>query len=183
MTSRNVANQFDQIEPYIRERMARWHVPGVAIGILSNGETATRGYGVASLETEFPVRPDTLFQIGSVSKVFTATLVMRLVEAGQLDLDAPIVTYLPDLKLADQAACGTITLRQLLSHTAGIWGDYFEDFGNGDDALEKAVATYSTLRQMTPPGATWSYCNAGFSLAGRVIERVTGQPFEQVMRE
>src|SRR5579872_6554336 len=113
MTSRDVASQFDQIEPYIRERMAYWHIPGVAIGILHDGKSATRGYGVASLETAFPVRPDTLFQIGSISKVFTATLVMRLVEAGELDLDTPVITYLQELKLADETARDTITLRHV----------------------------------------------------------------------
>ncbi len=176
-------DQFNRIEPCISEQMRRWRVPGVAIGVLQDGQTTTRGYGVASIETEMPVRPDTLFQIGSISKVFTATLAMRLVEAGQLDLDTPIITYLPELNLADEAAPRAITLRHLLSHTSGIWGDYFDDFGPGDDALEKSVATYHSLRQMTPPGETWSYCNSGFSLAGRVIERVTGQVFEQAMRE
>jgi CubicO group peptidase (beta-lactamase class C family) len=183
MSSRDDTVLFEHVEPRIREQMARWRVPGVAIGVLRDGQTTARGYGVASLETEAPVRPDTLFQIGSISKVFTATLVMRLVEADQLDLDTPVSTYLPNLKLADAAARDAITLRHLLSHTSGIWGDYFDDFGHGDDALEKAVANYHTLRQVTPPGATWSYCNAGFSLAGRVVERVTGQPFEQAMRE
>jgi CubicO group peptidase (beta-lactamase class C family) len=183
MSTPSMPDAFDRIETCIREQMGRWRVPGVAVGVLQDGQTTTRGYGVASIETEAPVRPDTLFQIGSISKVFTATLVMRLVGAGQLDLNTPVVAYLPNLKLADEAAQRAITLRHLLSHTSGIWGDYFDDFGHGDDALEKSIATYHTLRQMTPPGATWSYCNSGFSLAGRVIERMTGQPFEQAMRE
>src|SRR5262249_38928713 len=136
-----------------------------------------------SIETEQPVRPDTLFQIGSISKVYTATLIMQLVDVGKLALDEPIITYLPDLKLADTAARQTITLRHLLSHTSGLFGDYFDDFGHGDDALTRAVATFDTLRQQFAPGALWTYCNSGFGLAGAIIERVIGQPFETAMRE
>ncbi len=171
------------LDEYVRGEMTRWTVPGVAVGILRDGQRELHGYGLASIETEQPVRPDTLFQIGSISKVYTATLVMRLVEESKLALDEPIVTYLPDLKLADAQARKTITLRHLLSHTSGLFGDYFDDFGMGDDALTRAIATFGTLRQQYAPGALWTYCNTGFGLAGAIIERVTGQPFETAMRE
>jgi CubicO group peptidase (beta-lactamase class C family) len=167
----------------VNSEMARWTVPGVAVGILRDGKRELHGYGLASIETEQPVRPDTLFQIGSISKVYTATLIMRLVDEGKLALDEPIVTYLPDLKLADAQALQTITLRHLLSHTSGLFGDYFDDFGMGDDSLSRAIATFDTLRQQFSPGALWTYCNTGFGLAGAIIERVTGQPFETAMRE
>jgi CubicO group peptidase (beta-lactamase class C family) len=163
--------------------MARWTVPGVAVGILRDGQRELHGYGLASLETEQPVKLETLFQIGSISKVYTATLVMRLVDEGKLALDEPIVTYLPELKLADAQARETITLRHLLSHTSGLFGDYFDDFGMGDDALSRAIATFEALRQQYAPGALWTYCNTGFGLAGAIIEHVTGQPFEMAMRE
>src|SRR5260221_10033757 len=118
MSAGSTRDRVEGIEACVREQMRSWRVPGVAIGVLQDGQTLTRGYGVASIETEAPVRPDTLFQIGSISKVFTAMLVMRLVEAGQLDLDTPIITYLPELKLADEAAQRAITLRHLLAHTS-----------------------------------------------------------------
>lgn len=171
------------LDTYIREQKARWTVPGVVIGVLRDGEREIRAYGVASLETGYPVRPDTLFPIGSIGKVYTAALVMTLVDEDKLDLDAPVITYLPELRLADARARDTVTLRQLLSHQGGFFGDYYDDFGMGDDALAHCVATFANLRQFTAPGELWAYCSSGFMLAGRVVEVVTGQPFETAMRE
>ncbi len=171
------------LDEYVRGEMARWTVPGVAVGILRDGQRELHGYGLASIETEQPVRPDTLFQIGSISKIYTATLMMLLVDEGKVALDEPVITYLPDLKLSDVQARETITLRHLLSHTSGLFGDYFDDFGPGDDALSRAIATFDTLRQQYAPGEMWTYCNTGFCLAGAIVERVTGQPFETAMRE
>ena len=163
--------------------MQRWTVPGVAVGLLRNGATEFHAYGVQSIETQHPVSCETLFQIGSISKVFAATLIMRLVDDGKLDLDAPVVTYLPDLKLADAQALKTITLRHLLSHQSGLYGDYFDDRGWGDDALAAHVATFDTLEQQYEPGELWAYTNSGFNLAGRVAEVVTDKPLETAMRE
>jgi CubicO group peptidase (beta-lactamase class C family) len=171
------------LEAVITEQMARWTVPGVVVGALHNAERETHAYGVTSLETGYPVRPDTLFPIGSISKVYTAVLVMTLVDEGKLALDVPVMTYLPDLWLADTRARDTVTLRQLLSHQSGFFGDYYDDFGMGDDALARCVASFGTLRQLTAPGELWAYCSSGFMLAGRLIEVVTGQPFEVAMRE
>src|SRR5690348_14699797 len=92
------------LDAQVRERMARWTVPGVVLGVLHDGARETRAYGVTSLETGYPVRPDTLFLIGSISKVYTAALVMALVDDGTLDLDTPVATYLPDIRLADERA-------------------------------------------------------------------------------
>lgn len=171
------------LDALVREQMARWTVPGVAVGVLRDGEREARAYGITSLETGYPVRPDTLFLIGSIGKVYTATLVMALVDEGALDLDIPVATYLSDLRLTDERARDAITLRQLLSHQSGIFGDYYDDFGMGDDALARCVASFHTLRQFTAPGELWAYCSSGFMLAGRVVEVVTGKPFETAMRE
>jgi CubicO group peptidase (beta-lactamase class C family) len=171
------------LDAQIREQLVRWATPGATVGVLRDGARATRAYGVASLETSYSVRPDTLFPIGSISKVYTATLVMTLVDEGLLDLDTPVCAYLPDLRLADERARDAITLRQLLSHRSGIFGDYYEDFGMGNDALARCIASFPTLDQLAPPGELWLYCSSGFMLAGRVIEVVTGQPFETAIRE
>lgn len=171
------------LDACIREQLARWTVPGGGVGVLRDEQREIRGYGVTSIETHYPVRTDTLFLIGSISKVYTATLVMTLVEDGALELDVPVITYLPDLKLADERARDTITLRQLLSHQSGIFGDYYDDFGMGDDALAHCVASFHTLRQFTAPGKLWAYSSSGFMLAGRVVEVVTGKTFEAAMRE
>src|SRR5579884_3213973 len=165
-------SDLDRLEGWITAEMARWDVPGLAVGVLRDGCVETRGYGIANLETRAPVGAETVFQVGSISKVFTATLVMTLVEAGKLDLDAPVFGYVPDLTLADMGAARAITLRHLLTHMAGFYGDRFDDHGMGDDALAHAVAAFPTLKQQTAPGELWTYCNAGFDLAGLVIERV-----------
>ena len=91
--------------------------------------------------------------------------------------------YLPDLRLADEEVASTLTLRHLVTHTGGWWGDFFDDFGPGDDALARYVAAMATLPQIVPLGAFFGYNNAGFSLAGRVIEAVTDQTYEAAVTE
>ena len=167
----------------VQGEASRWNVPGIAVGVLHDGEIITTSTGFANLATRAPMTDDTISQIGSISKVFTATLAMILVDDGLLDLDTPVVEYVPDLALADQVARERITLRHLLSHTAGFEGDRFIDYGRGDDALANAIADFGTLRQWTAPGDLWSYCNAGYYLASRVIEVVAGEPFETVFRK
>jgi CubicO group peptidase (beta-lactamase class C family) len=108
---------------------------------------------------------------------------MQLVDEGKLDLDAPVREVIGDFKVADEDVAAKVTLRHLLSHTSGIDGDHFLDCGRGDDCLEKYVAATATLNQTHPLGATMSYCNTGFSVAGRMIELVCGQVWDQVMRE
>jgi CubicO group peptidase (beta-lactamase class C family) len=172
------------LDKQVAKSLKQWKVPGTAVAILHDGKVDAHGYGVTSLETRQPVTADTLFQIGSISKVFIATLIMQLSAKGKVALDAPLATYLPEIKLAGDSAPQTVTLRHLLSHTSGVEGDRFEDlYGIGDDALSRAVAEFDTLRQLTPPGEFWTYSNNGFSLAGAVVERVTEKPFEAVMRE
>jgi len=167
----------------VDEAMQRLHVPGVAIGILRGDRLQEMTcFGVTSVENPLPVDSETLFQIGSITKTFTATAIMRLVEAGRLDLDVPVRQYLPELYLSDAVVSASITLRHLLTHTAGFVGDDFADTGRGNDALARYVAHMRELPQVTPPGELFSYCNAGFVLAGRVIEVVTGQTFEEAVR-
>lgn len=163
--------------------MERLRVPGVALAVLHQGETRTAAFGVTNIAHPLPVTPDTLFQIGSITKTFVGTAAMRLVEAGRLDLDKPVRTYLPELRLQDATATAQVTMRHLLTHTGGWLGDYFDDFGWGDDALARYVAAMAKLPQLTPVGSLFHYNNAGFNLAGRVIEAITGQAFEAAMGE
>jgi CubicO group peptidase (beta-lactamase class C family) len=174
------------IEPLLdkaQERMEALGVPGCAIGILDGGDETVRGLGVTSVEHPLEVDGDTLFQIGSITKTFTGTLAMRLVEEGRLDLDAPVRTYLPALRLQDDDVAARVTMRHLLTHTGGWVGDYFDDTGRGDDALALMCERLAELPQETPLGELWAYNNAGFYLAGRVVEVVTGQPFEDALAE
>lgn len=163
--------------------MARLHVPGVAVGLLHEGEEHAAGFGVTSVEHPLPVDAGTLFQIGSITKTATGTLIMRLVEQGRLELDTPIRSYLPDLRLADEQVAAGLTLRHLLTHTGGWAGDYFDDPGPGDDALATIVSRLAELPQLTPLGEVWSYNNAGFYIAGRLIEVVAGKTYEAAARE
>ncbi|MFN8441116.1 MAG: serine hydrolase domain-containing protein [Caldilineaceae bacterium] len=167
----------------IEELMHETGTPGVAVGILHNGEEHLAGFGVTHIHNPLPVDGDTLFQIGSTSKTVTATAAMRLVEAGKLDLDKPIRHYLPNFRMQDRQAAEQATLRHCFTHTGGWLGDYFDDTGDGDDALARYVERMADLPQQAPLGALWSYNNAGFSLAGLVIEAVAGKPFEQVVQE
>jgi CubicO group peptidase (beta-lactamase class C family) len=164
-------------------RMEELGVPGATIGVLSEGEVATTGLGVTSLEHPLDVDADTLFQIGSITKTFTGTSALRLVEQRLLDLDAPVQTYLPELRLADPDVAERVTMRHLLTHTAGWVGDYFDDLGRGDDALTRMVSALAELPQISPLGELWSYNNAAFYVAGRIIEVVAERPFEHVVRD
>lgn len=167
----------------VRAAQEEHQVPGVAVGVLEDGAERHEAFGVTSVDNPLEVTPDTRFQIGSISKTFTGTAAMYLVAEGELDLDRPVREYLPELALADADATAQVTMRHLLSHTGGWVGDYFDDTGWGDDAVAQYVTRMRTLPQQTPVGELWAYNNAGFALAGRVIELVTGRRFEDVVRE
>jgi CubicO group peptidase (beta-lactamase class C family) len=163
--------------------MERLHIPGVAIGIISGQEFYTLEFGVTNLDNPLPITADTLFQIGSITKTITALAMMRLADAGLVNLDVPIRTYLADLRLADESVAQRVTLRHVFSHTCGWLGDYFDDLGPGDEALAKVVTRMAKLPQETPLGEVWSYNNAGFYLAGRVVELMTGKTYEAAVKE
>ncbi|WP_434443587.1 LpqB family beta-propeller domain-containing protein [Lentzea sp. E54] len=164
--------------------LAKKHgVPGAALGILYKGEVAQAHHGVLNTATGVEVTDDTIFQIGSIGKVWTTTVVMRLVDEGLLDLDAPITDVLPELRLSDPVVGQKVTMRHLLTHTSGIDGDNFTDTGRGDDCLERYTELLADAAQNHPLGATFSYSNAGFVLAGRVIEKLTGKTWDVAMRE
>ena len=175
--------KFKKITRMIMSEMKRLHVPGVAIGVWHKGREYAAGLGITSVEHPLPVTADTLFQTGSISKTFTGTLMMMLVERGQVDLDAPVRKYIKDFKVKDKHVSAKVTVRQLLTHMGGWVGDYFNDFGNGDDALDKMVRDIARMEQVQPLGTIWSYNNTGFNVASRIIEIVTKKPYEQVIQE
>jgi CubicO group peptidase (beta-lactamase class C family) len=174
---------FNAICERIPEALIRHKVPGVALGITCEGQDFVRGFGVTSIDHPLPVDENTLFQIGSTTKTFTATAAMRLVEQGKLKLDEPIRTYLPDFSMRDPEVTERVTMRHLLTHTGGWQGDFFPDTGNGDDALSNYVGLLAGLPQLTRLGTVWSYNNSAFSLAGRVIEVLAGKPYEAALKD
>lgn len=172
-----------QLQARVAEAAERLSVPGVAAGVYHAGQEQYAFHGVTSVENPLPVDGRTLFQIGSTSKTYTATAVLRLVEQGLVDLDAPVRRYVPELRLKDEGVARAVTVLQLLNHTAGWQGDLLDNTGDGDDALATYVARMASLDQEFPPGTSTAYNNASLSLAGRVIERVTGKTYEQAVRE
>jgi CubicO group peptidase (beta-lactamase class C family) len=171
------------LQERVSEAAERLAVPGVAVGVYHAGEEHYAFHGVTSLENPLPVDEHTLFQFGSTGKTFTATAIMRLVDQGRVELDAPVRRYLPELKLKDEDVVRQVTVLQLLNHTAGWSGDVFDNTGDGDDALARYVELMADVEQVTPLGAEVSYNNASLSIAGRIIERVTGKTFEQAIKE
>jgi len=156
-------------------------MPGVAVGVWANGHQVFACHGVTSLENPLPVTPDTTFLVGSVTKAYTATALMCLVADGQVDLAAPVRNYLPELCLADEWATAELTVLHLLNHTSGLdWG-LIADTGEGDDALARYVSRLDELPQITPPGTRASYCQAGFNVAGRILEKITGMSYERAI--
>ena len=174
---------FKKIARKIVSEMKRLQVPGVAIGIWHQGKELTEGFGVTSVEHPLPVTPDTLFQTGSISKTFTGTLLMQLAEQGKVDLDAPVHRYIKDFQLRNGKVAREVTVRHLLTHMGGWVGDYFNDFGNGDDALARMVKDIAKLTQVQPLGTIWSYNNTGFNVAARIVEIVTKKTYEQAAQE
>jgi CubicO group peptidase (beta-lactamase class C family) len=174
---------FRALDERIEAAMKRYNVPGVAVGVYWQGHEHLRGFGVTNIDHPLPVDADTLFRIGSTTKTFTATAMMRLVEQSKVDLAVPARKYLPAFELTDEAVAKSVTVRQLLNHSAGWLGDDYGDFGRGDDALARYVAGMKQLPQLTPPGQVFAYNNAGIVVAGRVIETVTGKPYETALQE
>lgn len=173
----------EQLEEFVAEAAARLQVPGAGVGLLDGDEEHHVFHGVTSNENPLEVDENTLFQSGSTGKTFTGTAVMRLVEDHKIELNAPVRTYVPELKLKDEDAAAKVTILHLLNHTAGWQGDLMDNTGDGADALERYVERMERLDQVTPVGETVSYNNASLSLAGRVIEKVTGKVFEHAIKE
>lgn len=162
---------------------AEFGVTGAAAGVLVDGQERYAFCGVTSVDNPLPIEEGTLFQVGSTTKTFTATALLRLVDQGRVDLDAPVRGYVPEFRTKQPEVGEQVTVLQLLNHTAGWDGDLFADTGNGDDSLARYVELMADLEQVTPPGGPASYNNASLSLAGRVIEKVSGTTYEQALRD
>jgi CubicO group peptidase (beta-lactamase class C family) len=171
----------DEIKSWLQARlpalMAEHKVPGAVVAVAADGQVIDLAAGVLSKATGVEATVDSVFQIGSITKVWTATLVVQLVDEGKLDLDAPVRRYVPEFRLADETAAATITIRQLLSHTGGFEGDIFTDTGRGDDAVQRYLETLAEVGQLFGPGERFSYNNAAFCVLGRVVEVLREKPF------
>ena len=170
-----------QLTPLIERVMDGYGLAGLGIGIVKGGEVLlARGFGVRSVETGAPVTARSLFHLASVSKPFVATAIVQLWEAGRLELDAPVITYLPYFALAG-GDYGQITIRQLLTHTGGVpdtdgYDWHTPQYDNG--ALERYVRSIAGEKMVHAPGAEYAYSNIGYEVLGDVIAKVAGEPFE-----
>ncbi|WP_033541228.1 serine hydrolase domain-containing protein [Planococcus sp. CAU13] len=177
---------FSAIEKQINEQMVSQSIPGFSMAIVQGQEVVySKGFGVTNKEEGgIPVTENTLFRIGSLSKPLTATAIMVLVDQGILNLDIPIKEYVPFFTLKDQAASNKITLRMLLSHTAGL-PDGTDIVGSRNlDALKYYIQNdVPQLSLIAPPGLIFSYSNHGFNIAGYVAEFVTEKYFPEFMQE
>ncbi|MGW0969596.1 serine hydrolase domain-containing protein [Streptomyces sp. NPDC002516] len=170
----------DKLSEFVSSRAVELGIPGAAVGVLLDGEETYASHGVTSLANPLPVDENTLFPLASVSKTFTATALMRLVAEGRVELDAPVRRYVPELRLADERAAERVTVLNLLNHTAGLEWNLIDD-GKGDRSLAGLVARLPELPLIAQPGTRPSYSQAGYNLAGRIVEKVTGLPFEQAV--
>jgi CubicO group peptidase (beta-lactamase class C family) len=175
--------QFRAVAETLVDSMRTNRVPGTALGILADGREEHAVFGVASMNTLMPAGPETLFQIGSLTKTYTATAIWRLIDQGALAPDVPVRAYIPDLRLQDEATAARVTVGHLLNHTAGWYGDDGTYTGEGDDGIARFVhERLPQLPQVSPMGQFFSYNNAAFILLGRLIEIASGSVYNTAMQ-
>lgn len=174
------AQPTDPVDTYIRAEMQREHIPGLSVLVARDGRIVrAQGYGLANVELQVPVKPETVFQSGSVGKQFTATAVMMLVAEGKIELDDSITKYLTGAPTAWQR----VTIRELLSHTAGFT-DYPEKFDFRKDYSEaQLLEIVESIPLAFPPGTRWSYSNLGYLTLGILIHQVTGKFYGDFLQE
>jgi CubicO group peptidase (beta-lactamase class C family) len=187
LVSAAAVTDFKALDAYLQTELRRANIPGATLVVVSGDKIVhLQGYGVSGPEGRLPTG-DTVFQIGSNSKSFTALAIMQLVEAGKLQLDVPVQRYLPWFRVADPHASQHITLRHLLNQTSGFahWEGQV-DFANtyaGADAMERRVRRLADVQLASAPGERWEYSNINFVVLGCVIEAVSGTSYAAYMSE
>lgn len=179
--------QLEEVDAYISAKMDELGIPGAALVVVERDQIVhVKGFGVADADGR-PVTPQTPFFTGSTGKSFTALAVMQLVEAGKIELDAPVRAYLPWFAVADPAASEKITVRQLLIQTSGlpvsIGREQLANTDLSDSAIERNVRALATVPLLAPPGERYEYSNANYVTLGMIIQAVTGQSYEAYIRE
>jgi CubicO group peptidase (beta-lactamase class C family) len=173
---------FAELSRLVEARMAGYRVPGVAFGVYKNGQMTTQAFGLTNIDNPQPVTTDTLFPVASISKTVATTAIMRLIEMGRIELKAPVQKYLPNFRVQDEGVSRSVTIWHLLTHTPG-WEGQLNTDDRGSETLSNFVAGMHDLPQLSEPGSVWSYNNAGFGVAGRVIEVVYGKSIHDALRE
>ena len=179
----NFDHAFDHVSDRLQALLEETGVPGAALGVLQGERARTATFGSTSVENPLPVTEQTLFQLGSISKVYTGTALMRLVDEGRIELDAPVRTYLPDFRTSDTETSARVTVRHLLTHQVGWPGDIFGWSEEAYSSLAAFVERMPEAPQIVEPGRIWSYANSGIAVAGRIVEVVMGRPFPAALRD
>jgi CubicO group peptidase (beta-lactamase class C family) len=177
---------YDAIEAYIEGQMRRLTIPGASLAIVEGDQIVhLRGFGRARPGGEVPT-PQTPFSIGSLTKSFTALAVMQLVEAGKIEMDAPVQRYLPWFRIADPQASAQMTVRHLLNQTSGLpvlaGSLVLADFDDRPDATERQVRALSTLRITRPVGSKCEYSNLNYNILGLIVEAASGEPYAEYIQ-
>jgi CubicO group peptidase (beta-lactamase class C family) len=181
MTSAAIA---DRWRTRLHELAVEEEVPGAAFGVWAEGhQIVAAAHGVLNAETGVRASVDSLFQIGSVTKVWTTTMIMQLLDEGRLSLDTTVADILPGVRIGRDDASAEIRIRHLLTHTSGLDGDIFTDTGRGDDCIQRYVGGLGDAARIFSPGAAFSYCNSGFTVLGRIIEVLDGRVWDASLRE
>jgi CubicO group peptidase (beta-lactamase class C family) len=170
----------DTVGEYVKSEMKSQHIPGLSLLVSRGGKVIrAEGFGLANVELQVPAKPETIFQSGSVGKQFTATAVMMLVEEGKVALEDPLTKYFADAPPGWKG----VTVRELLSHTAGF-GDYPKDFDFRKDWSEdELLKTVESIPLSYPPGTKWEYSNLGYLTLGILIHRVTGEFYGDFLQQ
>ena len=164
--------------------VAAHEVPGASVAVLVDGQTVEASAGVVNLRTGVETTPDAVFMIQSITKVWTATLVMQLVDEGLVELDVPVRVYLPAFRTEDERVSSEVTVRHLLTHSGGFEGDIWAATTSGEDALQRFVEDLvARAPQHSRPGELFSYCSAGYGVLGRLVEVQRGMPYAQALRQ
>ena len=167
----------------LRQLATEARAPGATLGIWSGGQEILAAHGVLNSATGVAVTTDSLFQVGSITKIWTATMIMQLIDEGLLSLDTTVSEALPGARLGVSDISGQVSVRHLLTHTSGIDGDIFTDTGRGDECVKRYVGLLAEAPSVFAPGAAYSYCNSGYVLLGRIIEVLDGQSWDESLRE
>jgi len=175
-----ISARADEIDRYVKAEMQRQKIPGISLAVLRGGKIETlKSYGLANVEHQIPVKPETVFQSGSIAKQFTATAVMILVEEGKIALDDKIIKYFPDAP----EAWKNITVRHLLTHTSGM-GDYPPEVNLRRDYTEDEYLAFIKKSPLIyETGAKWDYSNIGYVTLGALVRKVTGKFYGDFLQE
>lgn len=172
-----------ELQDLLVDLSAKHKVVGSSAAVRNGSDFVEAAQGIINLRTGVEVTTDSLFQIGSTTKVYTATLVMQLVAEGKFGLDDPVESLIEGLQFGADPTARAVTVRQLLAHTSGVLGDHYDDYGRGDEAIPKCTAVMGSFPQIHPVGEMMAYCNAGYIVLGRLIEVFRGVPFHTAMTE